>query len=190
MITVTFTSHPPPPVTPKQIKPFSLPPSCLHFTLLTLHLHLSLSSQTPLFPDSQQAVIYMQILICDLKKKRSFSSYHKINIAYDLAWLSPFCIRFSSTDWTWPPERAVPAVSNHGLNADGDRKHTGVADGKRDNADFARADPCSEENKERVQGKINTHTLICRWEESVPSYCYGLCSQRSRYKSSRFSYLK
>lgn len=59
-------------------------------------------------------------------------------------------------------QRAVPAVSNHGLNADGDRKHTGVADGKRDNADFARADPCSEENKERVQGKINTHTLICR----------------------------
>lgn len=56
----------------------------------------------------------------------------------------------------------MPAVSNHGLNADGDRKHTGVADGKRDNADFARADPCSEENKERVQGKINTHTLICR----------------------------
>lgn len=52
----------------------------------------------------------------------------------------------------------MPAVSNHGLNADGDRKHTGVADGKRDNADFARVDPCSEENKERVQGKINTHT--------------------------------
>lgn len=72
MITVTFTSHPPPPVTPKQIKPFSLPPSCLHFTLLTLHLHLSLSSQTPLFPDSQQAVIYMQILICDFKKKKLF----------------------------------------------------------------------------------------------------------------------
>lgn len=73
----------------------------------------------------------------------------------------PFCIRFGSPDWTRPPERAGPAVSNHGLNADGDRKHREVADGKGDDVDFAGVDPCSEENKERGSGEskhTNTHT--------------------------------
>ena len=55
----------------------------------------------------------------------------------------------------------MPAVSNHGLNADGDREHREVADRKRGKADFARVAPRREENKERSAGgnkQTTTHT--------------------------------
>lgn len=83
--------------------------------------------------------------------------YRKINIAHNLAGFL-FCIRFGSPDWTRPPERAVPAVSNHGLNADGDREHREEADGKGDKADFVGWTLAGKRIRKEALGKINTNT--------------------------------
>lgn len=72
---------------------------------------------------------------------------------------SPFPIRFGSPDWTWPPQRAAPAVSNHGLKADGDSEHRMVADGKRGTRPTSHGWTLAGKRIGReVQGKINTHT--------------------------------
>lgn len=106
----------------KQIKPLYLSPSCLHFTLMTLHLHLSFVSLSPTvsLPWQPPGCIYMQILICGCgekqkknKKKKmgtkikrfSLLSLNKECPAILLA--SSFSIRFGSPDWTWPPESDV-----------------------------------------------------------------------------------
>lgn len=143
---VTFASRPQR-ISSQTDKTAPLPPptSCLHFTLMTLHLHLSSVSPSPLhfFLDSHWAVIYMQILKCDCgkgkkkekekkKKRTGLLSYRKINIAPAISAGIPLFLSDSAPlIGHGCPERATPAVSNHRLKAEGDGECRVVADGKR-----------------------------------------------------------
>lgn len=160
----------------KQIKQLHLPPSsCLHFTLMTLHLHLSSVSPSPLhfFLDSHWAVIYMQILKCDCgegkkgeekekktKKRTGLRSYRKINIAPAIfAGNPPFPIRFSSTDWPQLSRESDACCLQSQVKGWRCGECRVVADGKRGvrRLTFSTEGTLAEKRtRKEVQGEINT----------------------------------
>lgn len=108
----------------KQIKQLYRFLSPLHFTPMTLHLHLSFVSLSPATPlPWQEAGCHLYANTCEeTEEKKCFTSFEKQTA-------SQSCRRPSSpSDWTWPSERFRPAASNHGLRADRDSERTVMAD--------------------------------------------------------------
>lgn len=118
----------------KQIKQLYLFLSPLHFTPMTLHLHLSFVSLSPATPlPWQPAGCHLYANTHDGQKNQGKEEKEMLSSSWKTNTVSQSCRRPSSlSDWTWPSERLRPAVSNHGLKADRGSEHTVVADGKRE----------------------------------------------------------
>lgn len=131
----------------KQIKQLYLFLSPLHFTPMTLHLHLSsLSPVTPLRWQRAGCHLYANTWgggggVRGKKRKKCFPQW-KNKHSLTILQVSLFAI------WLGTAFRLRPAVSNQGLRADGNSEHTVVVDGKRERGWLCRDRPLSgEKNK-------------------------------------------
>lgn len=174
MIAVTFTSHPPCAAPQTDKTALSLPvSSALYAHDTSSSFVIWLSPQPHLFLDSQQAVIYMQILVRE-RRRRNISSFWKTN-SLTILQASLFSVWL---DMAFRETQACCRQSWVGVDRDSER--TLVADGEREQLTPQGWNFAGEE----IQGKINPN---CTYTQQVARECCMLFHSIPLYLNKRFN---